>query len=359
MWWNSGWAMGFRVRRSGPERLVYCARPGERMALKALAWVSGVYDLALAIPMLFAARETARLFGAPESGAAAERAAERRLHAVARRRILLGSSGARGAARLLLGGRACWRRRSAPRCSSSTTSCAAPRRASCCSATDGTLALVTLAPTAPDSPLGPSPPQAGLPRERHAQQRDSLPRSVPGVWGRGPSAPHLVFDDLHPCELRSIDGCARGCCLRTRTRSAAGRAVVRSVVAGMKSMATATDSCGVRCARRPPWVSSTRATAIWTFRTTLPEMHDRSAGSCSRRSRAGAASPLRAGGAPDQRAGRASAREPSPWEAGSVPMVVDATPRMARRTAPSWPGGARPVAGRPPPGRAARASGAR
>lgn len=36
------------------------------MALKTLAWVSGVYDLALAVPMLFAARETARLFGAPD-----------------------------------------------------------------------------------------------------------------------------------------------------------------------------------------------------------------------------------------------------------------------------------------------------
>lgn len=36
------------------------------MALKTLAWVSGVYDLALALPMLFAARETARLFGAPD-----------------------------------------------------------------------------------------------------------------------------------------------------------------------------------------------------------------------------------------------------------------------------------------------------
>jgi hypothetical protein len=36
------------------------------MALKALGWVSGVYDLALAVPMLFAAREMARLFGAPD-----------------------------------------------------------------------------------------------------------------------------------------------------------------------------------------------------------------------------------------------------------------------------------------------------
>ncbi|MET0555746.1 MAG: hypothetical protein ABW221_22090 [Vicinamibacteria bacterium] len=36
------------------------------MSLKALAWVSGLYDLALAVPMLFAARETARLFGAPD-----------------------------------------------------------------------------------------------------------------------------------------------------------------------------------------------------------------------------------------------------------------------------------------------------
>jgi hypothetical protein len=36
------------------------------MALKALAWVSSLYDLALAVPMLFAARETARLFGAPD-----------------------------------------------------------------------------------------------------------------------------------------------------------------------------------------------------------------------------------------------------------------------------------------------------
>ena len=36
------------------------------MALKTLAWVSGLYDLALALPMLFAARETARLFGAPD-----------------------------------------------------------------------------------------------------------------------------------------------------------------------------------------------------------------------------------------------------------------------------------------------------
>jgi hypothetical protein len=36
------------------------------LALKALAWVSGVYDLLLAVPMLFAARETARLFGAPD-----------------------------------------------------------------------------------------------------------------------------------------------------------------------------------------------------------------------------------------------------------------------------------------------------
>src|SRR5262245_45757694 len=34
-------------------------------ALKTLAWVSGVYDLLLAIPMLFLAETTARLFGAP------------------------------------------------------------------------------------------------------------------------------------------------------------------------------------------------------------------------------------------------------------------------------------------------------
>jgi hypothetical protein len=36
------------------------------LPLRALAWVSGVYDLLLALPMLFAARETARLFGAPD-----------------------------------------------------------------------------------------------------------------------------------------------------------------------------------------------------------------------------------------------------------------------------------------------------
>jgi len=35
------------------------------MRLKTLAVVSGVYDLLLAVPMLVAARETARLFGAP------------------------------------------------------------------------------------------------------------------------------------------------------------------------------------------------------------------------------------------------------------------------------------------------------
>jgi len=33
--------------------------------LKTLAVISGVYDLLLALPMLLAARETARLFGAP------------------------------------------------------------------------------------------------------------------------------------------------------------------------------------------------------------------------------------------------------------------------------------------------------
>ena len=36
------------------------------MSLRALALVSGVYDLLLAIPMLFAAPTMARLFGAPE-----------------------------------------------------------------------------------------------------------------------------------------------------------------------------------------------------------------------------------------------------------------------------------------------------
>src|SRR5262245_35633392 len=35
------------------------------MNLKTLALVSGVYDLLLALPMLLAAQETARLFGAP------------------------------------------------------------------------------------------------------------------------------------------------------------------------------------------------------------------------------------------------------------------------------------------------------
>jgi hypothetical protein len=35
------------------------------MSLKTLAVISGIYDLALAVPMLVAARETARLFGAP------------------------------------------------------------------------------------------------------------------------------------------------------------------------------------------------------------------------------------------------------------------------------------------------------
>jgi hypothetical protein len=35
------------------------------MNLKTLGLVSGVYDLLLALPMLLAARETARLFGAP------------------------------------------------------------------------------------------------------------------------------------------------------------------------------------------------------------------------------------------------------------------------------------------------------
>jgi hypothetical protein len=58
--------MDFHARRCVPERLVYCARAEERLSLKALAWVSGAYDLALAVPMLFAARETARLFGAPD-----------------------------------------------------------------------------------------------------------------------------------------------------------------------------------------------------------------------------------------------------------------------------------------------------
>jgi hypothetical protein len=36
------------------------------MSLKTLALVSGVYDLLLALPMLFAAPFLARLFGAPE-----------------------------------------------------------------------------------------------------------------------------------------------------------------------------------------------------------------------------------------------------------------------------------------------------
>ena len=36
------------------------------MSLRALALVSGIYDLLLAIPMLFAAPTMARLFGAPE-----------------------------------------------------------------------------------------------------------------------------------------------------------------------------------------------------------------------------------------------------------------------------------------------------
>lgn len=35
------------------------------MSLKTLALVSGIYDLALALPMLLAAEATARLFGAP------------------------------------------------------------------------------------------------------------------------------------------------------------------------------------------------------------------------------------------------------------------------------------------------------
>src|SRR5205823_1882809 len=41
-------------------RLVY-----PRMTLRALSIVSGVYDLSIAATMLFAARMTARLFGAP------------------------------------------------------------------------------------------------------------------------------------------------------------------------------------------------------------------------------------------------------------------------------------------------------
>jgi hypothetical protein len=40
-------------------------RDGSR-PLRVLAWVSGGYDLALALPMLFAAPLVARLFGAPE-----------------------------------------------------------------------------------------------------------------------------------------------------------------------------------------------------------------------------------------------------------------------------------------------------
>ena len=35
------------------------------MTLKALAWVSGAYDLLLALPMLFAAEAAARAFGSP------------------------------------------------------------------------------------------------------------------------------------------------------------------------------------------------------------------------------------------------------------------------------------------------------
>ena len=35
------------------------------MSLKALAWISGLYDLALAVAMLFFATATAALFGAP------------------------------------------------------------------------------------------------------------------------------------------------------------------------------------------------------------------------------------------------------------------------------------------------------
>jgi hypothetical protein len=35
------------------------------LSLKTLAWVSAVYDLLLAIPMVFFAETTARLFGAP------------------------------------------------------------------------------------------------------------------------------------------------------------------------------------------------------------------------------------------------------------------------------------------------------
>lgn len=35
------------------------------MSLKAVAWISGVYDLALAVAMLFLAPSTAKLFGAP------------------------------------------------------------------------------------------------------------------------------------------------------------------------------------------------------------------------------------------------------------------------------------------------------
>src|SRR4029450_6800945 len=38
----------------------------DRLSLKALAWVSGVYDVLLAVPMLAAAPAVARLFGAPE-----------------------------------------------------------------------------------------------------------------------------------------------------------------------------------------------------------------------------------------------------------------------------------------------------
>ena len=116
------------------------------MSLKALAWVSGIYDLALAVPMLFAARETARLFGAPDPVPLLNA----QLNGVFTLSLGVGyfwaaAATARSGA-VTSGWPGCSRRGWGPRSSWSTISCAARRTSFLLfAATDGSLALLTLA----------------------------------------------------------------------------------------------------------------------------------------------------------------------------------------------------------------------
>jgi hypothetical protein len=120
------------------------ANPGDAR-LRALGYVSGVYDLALALPMLFAPEATAQLFGAPPPVPVLNA----QLNGVFTLTLAVGyfwAARAPPSAAVISGPPACWRSFWGPRSSSPITSCADRRRPSCCSPrATGTLGVVTLA----------------------------------------------------------------------------------------------------------------------------------------------------------------------------------------------------------------------